>query len=140
MLFSPSLNAFYQPAWEQDYVAVGDWPDDLIEVDESVFVEFTSPKEGHVRTVVDGLPAWVEAPPLTNEEQVNIAENTKQQLLYAAKQKITGWQTDLLLGDISDEDREKLIIWRDYIRKLEAIDTSKAPDIEWPTPPGELDS
>ncbi|EHN6574133.1 tail fiber assembly protein [Salmonella enterica subsp. enterica serovar Anecho] len=27
------------------------------------------------------------------------------------------------------------MIWRDYIRKLEAIDTSKAPDIEWPTQP-----
>lgn len=135
MLFSPSLNAFYQPAWKKDYVQAGDWPDDLIEVEEAVFVEFTSPKEGYVRTVVDGLPAWDEAPPLTHEEQVNTAENTKQQLLYAAKQQITGWQTDLLLGDISDEDREKLIIWRNYIRKLEAIDTSKAPDIKWPTQP-----
>lgn len=135
MFFSPSLNRFYQPAWKADYVLANDWPDDLIEIEEDVFAEFTSPKEGYVRTVVDGLPAWDEAPPLTHEEKVNIAENTKQQLLYAAKQKITGWQTDLLLGDISDEDREKLILWRDYIRKLEAIDTSKAPDIEWPLQP-----
>lgn len=135
MLFSPSLNRFYQPAWEKDYVLAGDWPDDLIEVSGDVFAEFTSPKAGFVRTVVNDLPAWKEAPPLTREEQANIAENTKQQLLYAAKQKITGWQTDLLLGDISDEDRDKLILWRDYIRKLEAIDTSKSPDIEWPVSP-----
>ncbi|EOZ9308370.1 tail fiber assembly protein, partial [Citrobacter freundii] len=28
-------------------------------------------------------------------------------------------------------------LWLDYLDALEAVDISSAPDIEWPTPPGE---
>ncbi|ASG64592.1 hypothetical protein CEW81_16795 [Kluyvera genomosp. 3] len=44
-------------------------------------------------------------------------------------------QTDLLLGIISDEDKDKLITWRTYIKALEAVDTSSAPEINWPPTP-----
>ncbi|HIA3424027.1 TPA: tail fiber assembly protein, partial [Escherichia coli] len=48
---------------------------------------------------------------------------------------------DLLLGLISDEDKEKLKAWRMYAKSLQALDFSTITDktsyraIEWPVPP-----
>ncbi|WP_268064946.1 tail fiber assembly protein [Citrobacter sp. W8] len=36
---------------------------------------------------------------------------------------------------MSDEDKAKLIEWRTYIKELEGVDTSSAPEINWPVPP-----
>ncbi|HCB1766884.1 TPA: tail fiber assembly protein, partial [Citrobacter braakii] len=80
-------------------------------------------------------------PPPTAEEikasAIAAAEQQKSQLLAEASEVTRGWQTDLLLGSISDADKAKLIEWRAYVKKLEAVDISSAPDIKWPTPPGE---
>ncbi|MEB7742038.1 tail fiber assembly protein, partial [Escherichia coli] len=50
-------------------------------------------------------------------------------------------EKDLLLGLISDEDREKLKAWRIYAKSLQAMDFSTITDktsytaIEWPVSP-----
>ncbi|MCV5977603.1 tail fiber assembly protein, partial [Escherichia coli] len=44
-------------------------------------------------------------------------------------------QTELQLGIISDEDKASLIAWMNYIKAVQAVDTSKAPDITWPDKP-----
>ncbi|MCV5289035.1 tail fiber assembly protein, partial [Escherichia coli] len=36
---------------------------------------------------------------------------------------------------ISDEDKTSLIAWIWYIKALQEVDTSKAPDITWPAKP-----
>ncbi|MCX9039615.1 tail fiber assembly protein, partial [Citrobacter portucalensis] len=59
----------------------------------------------------------------------------KSALLAEASRVIQGWQTDLLLGTISESDKTKLIEWRAYIKALEAIKPAKAPDIIWPERP-----
>ncbi|WP_449266332.1 tail fiber assembly protein, partial [Escherichia coli] len=54
------------------------------------------------------------------------------------------WEKDLLLGLISDEDREKLKAWRIYAKELQAMDLSTITDktsyraIEWPASPEPL--
>ncbi|SQY55137.1 tail fiber assembly protein [Escherichia coli] len=141
MYFSPSLNRFYQPEWEQDYVAAGDWPSDLTEVTDAVFTEFTEYRAGYVRGVVDGNPAWVEASPLTIAQQISIAVQKKAELLATAKSTISLWQTELLLGAISDDDKASLMEWVGYIKKLQALDFSNIADadgydgIPWPEKP-----
>lgn len=78
------------------------------------------------------------APPaleLTHEEYVGQAELTKAGLLSSARTIISIWQSELLLGSISDEDKASLITWLAYIKAVEAVDTSTAPYVIWPVPP-----
>ncbi|GAB7217373.1 tail fiber assembly protein [Dickeya oryzae] len=48
---------------------------------------------------------------------------------------IANWQTDLLLGVISDDDKSRLVRWREYMKQVDAIDAQSAPDITWPATP-----
>ncbi|OVZ87863.1 hypothetical protein CBW58_20155 [Yersinia frederiksenii] len=74
-------------------------------------------------------------PELTHDELVAQAELTKEGLLTSAEQTISLWQTKLLLGRISADEKKKLNLWVDYIEALELIDTSVVPYIEWPVSP-----
>ncbi|HED1590590.1 TPA: tail fiber assembly protein [Enterobacter asburiae] len=65
------------------------------------------------------------------------AEQQKAALLAKAQTTIGLWQTELQLGIISDEDKASLISWLTYIKQLQIVNTSTAPDIEWPVPPSE---
>ncbi|EDW2637143.1 tail fiber assembly protein [Salmonella enterica subsp. salamae] len=79
--------------------------------------------------------AWVTDTEAQHADEVAAAERQKQTLLTEAQQQIAGWQVELQLGIISDEDKESLIIWMSYIKAVQAVDTSKAPDITWPDKP-----
>lgn len=74
-----------------------------------------------------------------NDEQhaanVAAAEQQKKNLLNAANAKISLWQTELQLGIISDDDKAALITWIGYIKAVQAVDTSTAPEITWPEQP-----
>lgn len=64
------------------------------------------------------------------------AEAQRQQLLAVAQQRITVWQTKLLMGrKLTENESSQLNIWMDYIDALEAVDVSTAPSIEWPAIP-----
>ncbi|WP_315707539.1 tail fiber assembly protein [Brenneria uluponensis] len=81
--------------------------------------------------------AFHEPPPLelTSHELVAAAEQKKSALLTEAQGRILNWQTDLLLGIISDSDKNNLMAWRIYMKNLESIDINHAPDIVWPDHP-----
>ncbi|AXF74876.1 tail fiber assembly protein [Erwinia tracheiphila] len=66
---------------------------------------------------------------------VKAAEQQKAVLLAEAQATISLWQTELQLGIISDEDKASLVVWLRYIKAVQAVDTSKAPDIIWPVRP-----
>ncbi|WP_210461665.1 tail fiber assembly protein [Pantoea ananatis] len=70
-----------------------------------------------------------------NDAQIEDAASKKSGLLSEAQQNISLWQTELLLGMISDDDKASLTNWVVYIKALKAVDTSKAPSIEWPSRP-----
>ncbi|ETS31229.1 Caudovirales tail fiber assembly protein [Photorhabdus khanii NC19] len=44
-------------------------------------------------------------------------------------------RTQLMLGIITDEGKAKLIEWMLYAQKIQAVDTSTAPDIQWSKTP-----
>lgn len=78
---------------------------------------------------------WVTDSDAQHAANVEAAEQQKAALLAEAQETISFWQTELQLGIISDEDKSSLIAWMRYIKAVQAIDTSKAPDIDWPEKP-----
>ncbi|ENB2832013.1 tail fiber assembly protein [Salmonella enterica subsp. enterica serovar Newport] len=78
---------------------------------------------------------WVTDTDAQHAADVKGAEQQKTALLTEAQETISFWQTELQLGIISDEDKASLIAWMNYIKAVQAVDTSKAPDITWPDIP-----
>lgn len=64
-----------------------------------------------------------EAQKLQLIDQANIYMNSKQ------------WPGKAAMGRLTDSEKTKYNAWLDYLDALEAVDTSSAPDINWPTPP-----
>lgn len=78
---------------------------------------------------------WVTDNDAQQAADVEAADQKKAALLAAARSTISLWQTELQLGIISDDDKASLISWLSYIKNLQVVDTSTAPDINWPAPP-----
>jgi len=105
--------------------AVGELPDSLTLLEPSTVYDKWNGEQ------------WVTDTVAQHSDMVAAAEQQKQSLLTDAQEVIAGWQTDLQLGVITDEDKERLISWRSYIKVLYAVDTSTAPDITWPEVPAD---
>lgn len=78
---------------------------------------------------------WVTDSEEQHAANVVAAEQQKANLLNDANSKISLWQTELQLGIISDDDKTALIAWIGYIKAVQSVDTSTAPDITWPEQP-----
>ncbi|HGX0514941.1 tail fiber assembly protein [Citrobacter freundii] len=78
---------------------------------------------------------WVTDADAQKSAQVLEAEQQKSALLVEVQSTISLWQTELQLGIISDDDKASLISWMKYIQALNAVDTTTAPDVEWPVKP-----
>lgn len=78
---------------------------------------------------------WVTDNEAQHKADVEAAEQQKAALLAEAQTTISLWQTELQLGIISDEDKASLIAWMNYIKAVQAVDTSKASKITWPVKP-----
>lgn len=136
--FSPSSLAFYANSMQKTmYEPSNAWPADAFDIDDEIAETFmtTSIPEGKVLGVKDGGPAWVDAPLPTHEQYVQQAEQKKTSLLNNASNTTSDWKTELALGIINDDDKASLTAWMQYTQAVKAIDTSKAPDIDWPVEP-----
>ncbi|KNC88314.1 tail fiber assembly protein [Trabulsiella odontotermitis] len=80
---------------------------------------------------------WVRDEPHinTHEDDVMEAEANKIILVSEAERFMSGWVVDLTLGTISKEDKASLVAWRTYTKILKDVDTSSAPNIDWPDKP-----
>ncbi|QKJ05458.1 tail fiber assembly protein [Yersinia bercovieri] len=78
---------------------------------------------------------WVTDKVLQKAAAVQEAEEKKTRLLNAAAAKIAPLQDAVDTGMATDDDKEQLTAWKTYRVLLNRIDTSKAPDIEFPQPP-----
>lgn len=134
--YSPSQNIFVESSLKDSYLN-NDYPADAVDVDESLFLEFSAAAPaGKIRVAgTDGMPAWGDIPPPTREELIMLAEIKKQSLLDEATARTADWRTELALDIISDEDRESLIAWMQYIKALKAVDVSALPLDKWPSAP-----
>ncbi|WFX59467.1 tail fiber assembly protein [Enterobacter roggenkampii] len=138
-LWSPSKNAFIPAGMVEDYRNAGWDIDELIPVDDAVFAEYSAtPPDGKIRGIsATGLPEWTDAPQLTTDEQIALAERKRQTLLAQANEITADWRTELSLGIIDDDDKTQLTAWMKYIKAVKAVDISTAPDVNWPFRPEE---
>lgn len=79
-------------------------------------------------------------PDKTHEQLVVEAIQHRNALLAQADDVTAYWRAELALGIITDVDKTSLILWLTYIKELQAVDTSTAPEVKWPTPPTERDN
>ncbi|WP_270753284.1 tail fiber assembly protein [Proteus terrae] len=134
--YSALENAFYPESMKDDYIIAGTFPNDAILVDENVFEEFSkNPPDNKIRISVDGLPAWGDKPQLTKDEMVIVEERKKASLISEATSVIDPMSDAKNGGYIEKEDIKRLDEWQRYRYALTKIDTSLAPDIDWPQKP-----
>ncbi|HCO1584781.1 TPA: tail fiber assembly protein [Escherichia coli] len=74
-------------------------------------------------------------PPKKHDELLREAENERQCLLDSANGLIMNWQSDLLLGIISENNKNNLLLWKEYVNNLMSVDLSLIPEITWPERP-----
>ncbi len=136
-VYSATHNAFFPLSFIDEYTGLAGWDlSDAIEVDDTVYHRFINPPEGKRRIAgKNGLPAWGDIPPPTNEELIAEAEVKKQTLLAEVNDETQMLQTKLALKRIKTGELELLNAWLDYLDELEAVDVSTAPDIIWPVKP-----
>ncbi|HAU5698704.1 TPA: tail fiber assembly protein, partial [Citrobacter freundii] len=65
------------------------------------------------------------------------AENKKRLLINEATEYINSkqWPGKAAIGRLKGDELVQYNLWLDYLDELEAVDTSSAPDINWPVPP-----
>lgn len=75
-------------------------------------------------------------PPPTHEQLIQAGENERQRLLAAADAVMFDWRTELMLGEISDANRDKLSAWMTYKNEVKAVDVTTDPEhVNWPVTP-----
>ncbi|HDL7926882.1 TPA: tail fiber assembly protein [Yersinia enterocolitica] len=135
-MFSPSTLSFY-PQNMIDDESYENLPADLIEVTDeelSTYWKQSAPTGKQLGTA-SGRPSWVNLPPPTYEELFAIANAKKSQLKAVADSEIN-WRQDAVDGAYAEANEvTELSAWKKYRVLLMRVDTSKAPDIEWPVAP-----
>nr|WED68568.1 tail fiber assembly protein [Pectobacterium colocasium] len=74
----------------------------------------------------------------TQEDLIFKAEVERLRLIENAKAVMSDWMIDLQLGIIDEDEKRSLADWWEYIKLLKTIDTSIAPDIDWPSAPDNI--
>lgn len=100
----------------------------------AIFFEIDEKIKGMHKMSKKEIDAHINPKP-TKEQLISQAEHQKQALTTEANQKTQLWQTQLMLGIITGEDKASLTEWMLYVQKVQAVDTSTAPDIIWPEKP-----
>ncbi|EOT0574015.1 tail fiber assembly protein [Morganella morganii] len=78
---------------------------------------------------------WVTDKAEKKAADIAAAEAQKQALIAEASQKTQLWQTQLMLGIITEEDKVSLKEWMLYVQQVQAVDPSLGAGVVWPTPP-----
>ncbi|WP_417631456.1 tail fiber assembly protein [Citrobacter freundii] len=77
---------------------------------------------------------------ISADAQIKLANVEKSRLIQEANDYISSkqWPGKAVMGRLKDTEKAQYNLWLDYLDALEAVDTSKAPDITWPEPPAVL--
>ncbi|TNH44476.1 tail fiber assembly protein [Photorhabdus luminescens] len=136
-VFSALNKAFYPLSLQQDYIEAASWPNDPISVTDDIFNKFSGiPPEGKILSSgEDSLPCWEDIPPPTKEELIAIAEAQRAQFISLANEKMTPLSDAEELDIATDEEMLLLKEWKKYRVMLNRVDTSNAPEIDWPITP-----
>ena len=78
---------------------------------------------------------WVTDPAEEKAAAIKEAIERKAVLITEANSITQAWQTQLLLGIITESDKASLTAWMKYIQAVQDKDLSGAPYIDWPEKP-----
>lgn len=78
-------------------------------------------------------------PDKTKEQLIQEANLEKEGRINSANDYMNSkqWPGKAAIGRLKGDELAQYNLWLDYLDALEAVDTSSAPNIEWPTPPAE---
>ncbi|EKS7213394.1 tail assembly protein [Enterobacter cloacae] len=132
--WSEKENGFYPESMKALYENSPDgWPGDAVEISEELY---NSLLEGQSRGKV--ITSGSDGKPLLSDpviDHIAIAEAEKNLLVSEAEEMILPLQRAVKYDIASDEEKQRLKAWEIYSVKLSRIDTSAAPEIEWPEKP-----
>lgn len=138
--YSASTNLILWSSLKDEYEKNNEWPDDAMELTNDQAAEFMNePPEGKMRAAGnDGFPVWLDVPPPKHEELIAYADAQKQYLIVQANDYMNSkqWPGKAAIGRLKSDELAQYNLWLDYLDALESVDTSSAPDINWPAPPG----
>lgn len=131
-LYSASTNGFYSEEMNGDTI-----PEDAIEItDEEWGALLDGQSEGKlISSDKKGRPVLKDYPAPTAEQLSEMAASEKAKLLALATIAIDPLQDAADLEIATDKEAASLKAWKTYRVMVNRIDTSKAPNIEWPKAP-----
>ncbi|MBK4769363.1 MAG: tail fiber assembly protein [Pantoea sp. Morm] len=157
MRFSEVTQAFYDESFEAN-AAVDDIPTDVREISQEEYQEYFIAVNGACRVYFSNA-RFVVSPPRPNEfsgwddakktwfmsdeakaqqlaQYVANANKQRKTLIDEATQRISLLQTKVMMGRaLTENEKQTLNAWMDYIDLLNMIDVSGAPNISWPAKP-----
>lgn len=138
-LFSSEKLGFYNSADSELYINAGSWPIDLVEVTEEMYSIYAGVgiPAGKILGSEAGMPAWVDLPPKTTEQQRAEVMSTVTQLLAVASEKIAPLQDAVDLGIATTEETTSLTVWKTYRVLVNRVPTQPGfpTAIDWPPVP-----
>lgn len=132
--WSEKENGFYPESMKALYENSPDgWPEDAVEISEELY---NSLLEGQSRG--KAIASGRDGKPLLSDPVIDhtaLAEAEKSRLGSKAEEMILPLQRAVKYGIASEEEMERLKAWEIFSVELSRVDTSLAPEIEWPEPP-----
>lgn len=132
MYYAASTNGFYSKEMNGDGI-----PDDAVEITEEKWMSLLEGQATGKMITSDkkGNPILKDYPAPTPEQLAEMAANEKSRLLALATVAIGPLQDAVDLEIATTQETESLKAWKTYRVMLNRVDTSKAPDINWPVSP-----
>lgn len=123
-LYSKLTGGFYDTEINGD-----DIPQDAVEIAGDTWIALLNGQaEGKIISPDEnGYPVLTDQLPPSHEELVQMAENNRQRLLAHADSVMLDWRTELMLGEISDDNKAKLSKWMAYKREVKSVDVTTDP-------------
>lgn len=138
-VWSSKNGSFFPSSMIDEYKSNGWDVSDAVEVDDHIYNEYSStPPEGKQRSIDNaGMPCWVDIPPLSQEDQVSKADAKKSALIAEVTREIEILADAVRLDMATADEIELYNALCKYRVLLNRVDTSTAPDINWPQQPAE---
>lgn len=137
VFYSAASNGFYNSDLKEVYVKAQTWPSDAVEISDKWYNYLINGQEKGMVIIANeyGQPILASAPQPTKDSLIDAAEAKKQNLLAEATVAIAPLQDAVDLKIAIGNETSKLQAWKAYRVALNRIDTSSAPDINWPVRP-----
>lgn len=133
MYYSATTNGFYPSELKDDYMTAGTWPDDGVEISESVYQALMDGQDSGQEIIPgeDGMPELF-TPAVDHVSQTG---TQRAALLKEADNIIRMLERAVRSGIATDEEKASLEAWEEYSVLLYRINPDKYPDIDWPQKP-----